>query len=195
MLIYKERLMKKLFFVLLSCIFSTVSYGGEWSQYPSCDAQYSRDSAVCRSLLESDKVSRQKCWSSAADRLAKCNSSKGKTLNSPTLQKWKEQDMKHTEHSFIFRTLELFNEDTKHTKKVLVHFYVPTPEHDNNWACSYCICGLPDIQEKPFTVFGVDSLQAFLCAITAAEGLIQGSDAYQQGKLKWGNKNTAPFLD
>ncbi len=46
---------------------------GQWSKYASCDAQYERDIAICR------KVGKQACWASAAERLAYCNRTKGKT--------------------------------------------------------------------------------------------------------------------
>jgi hypothetical protein len=52
---------------------------GEWSKYKSCDAQYDRDIAVCQ------RARTRACWASAAERLGKCDNSKGKTLNAPQL--------------------------------------------------------------------------------------------------------------
>lgn len=77
----------KYFLISVLCCFCSVCTAGQWSQYPSCDSQYTKDTTACNSISASDKAKRQACWSSASDRLAKCNASKGVTLNSPTLQK------------------------------------------------------------------------------------------------------------
>ena len=61
--------------------FASSALAGEWSDYAPCDNQYTQDSAVCRQSKSKN------CWSSASDRLAKCNATKGKTLGVPTLLK------------------------------------------------------------------------------------------------------------
>ena len=62
---------------------------GQWSQYASCDTQYTKDTLSCNALpaatTTATKAKREACWSSATNRLATCNSSKGLTLNSPAL--------------------------------------------------------------------------------------------------------------
>ncbi len=82
---------RKVGFVALFFLSVSYAFAGQWSQYESCDNQYAKDISVCNTLpagtTTATKAKREACWSSAADRLATCNNSKGKTLNSPVLRK------------------------------------------------------------------------------------------------------------
>ena len=69
----------------MGLVYSTPSSAGQWSEYASCDSQYSQDVAACNAV--STAANRAKCFASAADRLGKCNSTKGATTGVPVLFK------------------------------------------------------------------------------------------------------------
>ena len=77
--------------IAILALIASIAYAGQWSQYEPYDTQYVKDSASCNALpagtTTATNAKREACWSSATNRLAACNSSKGKTLNSPALSK------------------------------------------------------------------------------------------------------------
>jgi len=58
----------------------------KWSKYKACSDQHESDRTKCNAMPDKDPARKSLCWSSANERLGKCNTSKGKTLNEPELK-------------------------------------------------------------------------------------------------------------
>lgn len=58
----------------------------KWSPYKACSKQHDSDRQRCNALPDKDPARRALCWSSANERLGKCNASKGRTLDEPELR-------------------------------------------------------------------------------------------------------------
>lgn len=95
-------------------------------------------------------------------------------------------------NAFLSRDLDIIKDDL--TKIGTVLFSKPEQQDEGRWACLYSVKGLPDIEPDTYSIFGVDSIQALLCAFNAVEGLLEGSEICKSGALHWCGNNQPPYL-
>ena len=95
---------------------------------------------------------------------------------------------------FLSRALDIVDGAAVQAGAVCVRLGKPVQEPGGEWSCAYSVTGLHDVQADVYRVFGVDALQALLCALTVAESLLHSSTAHQQGRLQWCGRAGPSYL-
>lgn len=88
----------------------------------------------------------------------------------------------NTQDIIATRSLSVRDSEGKVVSPVSIH--VGKPYQDGqNWSCLYHVVGLES--EDIFQVSGIDAFQAIQGAFIVIDGILSGTNAYQQGLLCW----------
>ncbi len=89
------------------------------------------------------------------------------------------------------RELDVLDANGNLAHRIKVTIGKPIQLADREWTCPYRISGLGD--DAIYQVNGLDAIQAIKCAFTVIDGILKGSEPFQNGRLKWNGDNDLGF--
>lgn len=81
------------------------------------------------------------------------------------------------------RTLDVLDSGGQPSRTITVLIGKPTPEPTGEWGCPYQVVGIGS--GRIFRAFGVDGIQAIEGALKVVGGILEGSEEWKEGRLRF----------